>query len=108
MVTGLVTVNGNRGPRFESGLDPGHFGIVSCRSFFASPRLLRDALRGSVQSLDYRVCQRCQQPKNHEADIHPTPSSSAECQALKNCGEEILEPLQSGTTCQDRNETAGQ
>ena len=55
-----------------------------------------------MQSLDYPIfCQRCQEPTYHEIRYRSDNTFIGRVLVCQDCGEKILQPLGSGTECQD-------
>jgi hypothetical protein len=98
LVTVLATVNGNRMPLRELG-SQGLF-----RNTF-SPSLtflLRKPPLGTMQSLDYHVfCKTCEEPTYREIRYQSDFQFVGRLLVCESCGETILEPVGTGTACQD-------
>ncbi len=64
--------------------------------------VLRDTLPGIMQSLDYRVfCQTCREPTYREVRYRSDYQFVGQLLVCRNRGETILEPVETGTACQD-------
>src|SRR3989442_1558633 len=100
MATDLVTVNGNREPRREGLVD------AQVSSQIVSLPLLRlyfeTLYRGIMQSLDYQVfCQTCRELTYREVRYRSDFQFVGRLLVCQNCGETILEPVGTGTVCED-------